>query len=83
MARVFGPGGVRGIDVSTARGETRSYDADKSGFINIDNPRDLKQALGEGFAKVADYSGAKVVGYPCPCGFNSVFRKCSKCGQVN
>lgn len=82
MARVFGPNGVKGIDVQTDRG-TRSYDADKQGFININNPRDLKQALSEGFTKVADYSGAKAVGYPCPCGFNSVFKKCSKCGQVN
>jgi hypothetical protein len=54
MARVFGPNGVKGIDIQTDRG-TRSYDADKTGFININNPRDLKQALSEGFTKVADY----------------------------
>jgi len=82
MARVFGPSGVVGIDVKTDRG-TRTYDADKKGFINITNANDLKQALSEGFTKVADYSGVGAVGYPCPCGFNSVFRKCSKCGQVN
>jgi hypothetical protein len=82
MSRVFGPSGVRGIDVTTERGTTK-YDADKNGFINIDNPKHLRQAVSEGMAIASDFSGINAAGFPCPCGFNSVFRKCSRCGATN
>lgn len=56
MAKVFGPSGVKGIDVQTPTG-TRSYDADKSGLIEISNKADLKQAISEGMAIAGVASG--------------------------
>jgi hypothetical protein len=83
MARLYGASGVKGIDVKTESGTVR-YDADKSGFINIENPRHAAQAKAEGMAEAAIMGASiKAVGYPCSCGFNSLFRLCSKCGKEN
>jgi hypothetical protein len=85
MAKLVGPTGVRGIDVTTERGK-QSYNADKSGFINVENPKHARQAKAEGFFEAAAYSGMATQGYPCTgCGFNSVFKAytCWKCETVN
>lgn len=82
MARLVGPSGVRGIDVTTERG-TRAYNADSKGFINVENPKHAAQAKAEGFFEASSYSGIKAKGYPCECGFNAVFRVCGKCGKDN
>jgi hypothetical protein len=81
MAKVFGPSGVRGVDIGSNK-----YDADKKGFIEINNSKDLAQAKANGFTEVGTYSGMNVKGYPCTgCGFNSVFKiyKCWKCETEN
>jgi hypothetical protein len=87
MAKLFGPTGVKGIDVTTERG-TKKYDADKKGFINIDNQKHLKQAVSEGMviASDASFGGSNVAGYPCGgCAFVSVLKvfTCWKCGTEN
>lgn len=82
MAKVFGPSGVKGIDVTTPTG-TRSYNADKSGLIEISNKADLKQAVSEGMAIAGVASGFRVEGFPCSCGFQSIFAICGKCGKNN
>lgn len=83
MARVFGSHRITGIDVQTPSG-TRSYNADKrTGLIEIDNKRDLKQALSEGMAIASEFSAVKAKGFPCSCGFNAIFRICGKCGKDN
>lgn len=85
MARLFGPKGVKGIDVTTERG-TKKYDADGKGFINIENSSHLKQAVAEGMAIASDASFGKVAGYQCSaCAFKSVFKAfdCPKCGVKN
>lgn len=85
MAKLVGPTGVRGIDITTESG-TKKYDADKSGFINVDHPRHAAQAKAEGFFEAAQFSGINAPGYPCGgCAFNSVFKvyTCWKCGTEN
>lgn len=82
MAKLFGPTGVKGIDVTTESG-TRKYDADKSGFINIDNPRHAAQAKSEGMVEAALAGSWRTAGWPCVCGFNALFKVCGKCGRDN
>lgn len=85
MAKVFGPSGLKGIDVETPSG-TKSYSPDAKGFLNVDNPRHLKQMLHEGMAVAADASFGTVDGFECSgCAFTSVFKAfdCPKCGVKN
>lgn len=87
MARLIASdGGVRGVDVRTERG-VRSYNPDKKGVINVDNPRHAAQMKAEGFFE-ASLMGAVTnrdnLGFTCSeCGFGSWFRKCSRCGHEN
>lgn len=85
MTKVFGATGVRGIDVTTEKG-TVKYNADKKGYIEIDNPKHAKQAVAEGMAIAAQAAGFNTVGFPCSnCGHNSVFKlyDCPKCSTHN
>lgn len=83
MTKVYGPTGVKGIDVTTESG-TRKYNADKKGYIEIENSKHLKQAVAEGMVISAPAAGfGRATSYPCECGHNSLFRKCGKCGKVN
>ena len=85
MAKLFGPTGVKGIDVTTENG-TAKYDADKKGFINIENSKHLKQAVSEGMVIASDASFGNVPGYGCSaCSFVSLFKAfdCPKCGVKN
>jgi hypothetical protein len=84
MTKLVAPdGGVSGVTVETADGGSRTYDRAKDGTITVDNPRDARQLRKEGFFDAAGASFAHVKGFPCECGFNSVFRVCSKCGKEN
>jgi len=83
MTKLFGASGVKGIDVTSERG-TVKYNADPKGYIEIDNPKHVRQAVSEGMVVSAPAAGfANAVGFPCKCGFNSLFRICSKCGKEN
>lgn len=85
MAKLVGPTGVKGIDVTTERG-TKAYSADSKGFINIENKKHAAQAKAEGFFEASSFSGINAPGYPCEkCAFNSVFKvyTCWKCGTEN
>jgi hypothetical protein len=74
--------GVRGIDVQTESGVVK-YDADRTGKVSVDNPKHARQMRAEGFTAAPLASGFAIVGFPCSCGFNSVFRKCGRCGKEN
>lgn len=79
MARlVSSDGGMRGADVGSTK-----YDRQKDGSFHVDNPKHAALMKSEGFFQAADASFGNVNGYPCECGFSSLFRKCSKCGKVN
>jgi len=88
MARLMGPTGLKGIDVSTPQG-TRAYSADRTGFINIENSADLRQAKAEGLVEAGLFSGVNnskrnlCVGEGCM--FNAAFPifTCPKCGVEN
>jgi hypothetical protein len=85
MAKLVGPTGVKGIDITSESG-VKKYNADRSGFINVENPKHARQAKAEGFFEASAYSGMNVEGYPCTgCGFNSVFKAytCWKCATEN
>jgi hypothetical protein len=82
MAKLVGPTGVKGIDVKTEKG-TKAYNADAKGFINIENKRHAAQAKSEGFFEASSFSAVRVQGFPCSCGFASLFKICGKCGKDN
>jgi hypothetical protein len=83
MTKIYGATGVKGVDVTTEKG-TVKYNADRKGYIEIDNAKHVRQAVSEGMVIAAPAAGfARADGYPCPCGFPSLFRECSKCGKVN
>lgn len=76
MSKLFGPTGVKGIDVTTPRGK-KAYNADRSGFINIDNPAHARQAKAEGFVQASLYNsiGERTPSDVCP--------RCEKIKFVN
>jgi hypothetical protein len=78
-------GGVRGVDITTERG-TRSYNPDKKGVINVDNPTHAKRLKAEGFfeASLMGPTTDTNLGYTCiECGFGSWFALCGRCGHNN
>jgi hypothetical protein len=79
------PTGLKEIAVKTERG-TKLYKADRSGLINVDNPKHAKQMKDEGLG-TASLQGATSdpsLGYTCSeCGFGSWFSLCSRCGHRN
>lgn len=86
MARLVAPdGGVKGVDVTTERG-TRTYNPDRRGTYNVDNPNIARRMKAEGFfeASLMGPTTDTTVGFTCvECGFGSWFRKCSRCGHEN
>ena len=83
MHKMIPPKGLREVSVQTERG-TKVYKAGRDGLIRVDNPKHAAQMKHEGLGE-AGVGGviASNVGYPCKCGFSSLFAKCSKCGTVN
>ena len=84
MTKMIPPQGLREVAVKTERG-TKVYRADKSGLINVDNPKHAAQMKAEGLGQ-AGLGGVPKgkVGYPCKaCGFGSFFKQCSRCGEIN
>jgi hypothetical protein len=82
MARLLVPNdGVRGINIETPNG-TRTIDADKRGAVEITDKATLDKLKAEGFTMGATAAGFGQC-YPCPCGHNSVFMICGKCGTNN
>jgi hypothetical protein len=85
MPKMIPPQGLKEIAVKTERG-TKLYKADRSGLINVDNPKHAKQMKDEGLGQ-ASLQGATSdpsLGYTCSeCGFGSWFSLCSRCGHRN
>jgi hypothetical protein len=86
MADMRGQDGVQGVDIKTSKG-TKKLSADKTGRIQVDDPKLVKALKDEGFTMAAIASvGFRVDGHDClGCGFTSVFRKftCPKCKVEN
>ena len=84
MGKFYGPKGMRELGVNTSKGE-RVLKAGKDGMFDISNPSLAKKLKDEGLAEAsASGSFAKAHGFVCKsCGFNSFFKKCSKCGEIN
>ena len=76
MARMFfSSSNCRGV---TSEATGKSYNADKSGFINVTDPRDVKAlqaggyVMAGGMPKLSKY-------YLCACGWEASIRSCPKC----
>ena len=86
MTKMIPPQGLREVSVRTERG-TKVYRADKSGLINVDNPKHAAQMKVEGLGTanaMGSIARPSTVGFTCQkCGFGSFFKKCSKCGEIN
>jgi hypothetical protein len=83
MGKMIPPQGLREVSVKTERG-TKVYRADRSGLINVDNPKHAAQMKAEGLGVASAGGVADAEGFPCvQCGFGSYFKKCSRCGHEN
>jgi len=83
MGKMIPPQGLREVSVKTERG-TKVYKADRSGLINVDNPKHAAQMKAEGLGVASAGGVADTEGFPCSqCGFGSYFKKCSRCGHEN
>ena len=83
MAQMLVPGdGAKGLDIDTGSG-VRKLDADRSGRINVDDPKLQKVLKAEGFTVAGLAATFNVDGFPCDCGHLSLFKKCGKCGKDN
>lgn len=83
MGKMIPPQGLREVSVKTERG-TKVYKADRSGLINVDNPKHAAQMKAEGLGVASTGGVADAEGFPCSqCGFGSYFKKCSRCGHEN
>lgn len=82
MGRYVAPD--KGVKETVIGGKT--YNPDRGGIYNVENPRHAKAMKAEGFFE-ASLMGATTngqLGYTCAeCGFGSWFRKCSRCGHEN
>ena len=77
------PQGLKEVAVKTERG-VKVYKADRSGLINVDNPKHAAQMKAEGLGVASAGGIADTEGFPCTqCGFSSYFKKCSRCGHEN
>ena len=83
MTRIIPPQGLREIGIKTKRG-TKVLRTGKDGLFHVNDPKLERQLKAEGLG-VASASGVIMgEGYPCSsCGFNSWFKKCSRCGVEN
>lgn len=83
MPRMIPPQGLKEVAVRTERG-TKVYKAGRDGLIHVDNPKHAKQMKHEGLGTAGTATVITQGGYPCnKCGFQSFFKKCSKCGELN
>jgi len=80
MARMFfSSQNCKGV---TSGATGRSYDTDKSGFINVTDPRDVK-ALQEGGYVLAGGMPKLSKFYVCECGWEASIRSCPKCERTD
>ena len=71
---------MKGFDIESPNGK-QSFDVGKDGLIEVGDTKLLKQLKEQGFAIAGGVISSG--GYECKCGFQSVFKKCSRCGEVN
>lgn len=80
MTKIIPPD--RGVKETVVGG--KSYYQNRSGSIEVTNPKHVKAMKAEGFFE-ASLMGATTnqsLGYTCSeCGFGSWFRKCGRCGH--
>lgn len=83
MTKMIPPQGLKQVSVKTERG-TKTYHADRSGLIQVDNPKHAAQMKHEGLGVASTGGVANAEGFPCSeCGFGSFFKKCGRCGHIN
>jgi len=58
----------------------RSYDADRKGFIHVEDPRDIRALEAGGYVKAG---GMPRMGrfYVCECGWEAAIKSCPKCNR--
>jgi hypothetical protein len=82
MAKIMAPDKhMVGLNLETPNG-VKKVDA-KNGSFEVTNTHNIAALKAEGFFEAPLASFGHVKGFPCACGFNSVFRKCGRCGADN
>jgi hypothetical protein len=82
MTELRGPEGSRGVDIERPNGSKIKLNADRGGKVSVNNRALVRKLKDEGFTTAGLVTGF-ARGYPCSCGFASVFKICGKCGQNN
>lgn len=67
------------VSASTDRAR---YDNDKSGFIHVEDPRDVQALKAAGYV-VAGHTPRARFFYKCACGFEAFFRHCPRCDRTD
>ena len=76
MARMFfSSQNCKGV---TSGATGRSYDADKSGFITVSDPRDVKALQAGGYVVAGGMPKMKRY-FVCECGWEAAISSCPKC----
>lgn len=85
--KMIAPKGMRALSVNSADGRQVELKPGKDGLFNISDPKLAKKLKNEGLSIANDagtYDNFATTGYPClSCGFQSLFKKCSRCGVHN
>lgn len=72
----------KSVDIPLPGGHKIRYAPERNGSVEVDNARHARWLM-DG-AECFEALGNPVKGgYPCECGFASVFVKCSRCGKEN
>ena len=58
----------------------KSYDADRNGFIHVDDPRDIRSLKAGGYT-IASIVPRTRVSWECECGWSAFINHCPKCNR--
>jgi len=78
LTRVAAPDGAVHAVTGMSGREYRSPD----GMFQM-SPSDAAALVKAGGFTPSTAGGVRAAGFPCPCGFASLFRTCSRCGHQN
>ena len=85
--KMIGPKGMNAISVDSPDGHQVEIKPGSDGLFNISDPKLAKKLKEEGLGiagTAGTYDNFNNAGYPCiSCGFQSLFKKCSRCGASN
>jgi len=85
--KMIGPKGMNALAVNSPNGKQVEIKPGLDGLFDISDSKLVKKLKEEGLSVAGNagtYDNFNQIGYPCiTCGFQSLFKKCSRCGVSN